>query len=151
MFFALLILICLSISTIWRSSKPKGKYEQATGVVSYLDTSYGRLPSRHHGAFRYLIISSYPYPFEIYQLNSEPTECTLDDLKVGDTVDVYFYETDHTHETHVNRFAQFVDKGEQPHFIRDSFQLYLGYVMLGLAWLLTFLVFWMRKQGKLPW
>ena len=108
--FAALIISILSVFTIRNNSKEKHEYHKIFGTVEYFDKEFQHFPTRHKGDFRYLIIDNYPYPFEIYEPNSEPTNRTIDDLKIGDNIEIYYYETDNTHEIGINRFTQFIDK-----------------------------------------
>ena len=133
------------------NSKDKFEYDKATGIVEYYDKEFENLPTRHNGDFRYLKIDSYPYLFEIYEPNSEPTEKSIDDLKVGDKIEIYYYETSDTRNIGLNRFAQFIDKNGQPYFVRSGFQKQLGFVVIGLSILLNILAFVFWKKGKLKW
>ncbi len=149
--FVSIILAVLAISIVVNNSRSKKSYSQSTGALVYFEKVYNDLPSMHKGDFRYLKIDGYPYIFEIYEPNSERTAKTIDDLKVGDNVDIYYYETDNTRGTGINRFARFIDRNRHPYFIENGFQKQLGYVFLGLCILMDLMavVFW--KMGKLSW
>lgn len=79
------------------------------------------------------------------------TAKSIDDLKVGDLIDVYYYETQNTHDEQMNRFAQFIDHHKKPYFIRNGFQKQMGLVVivLGISLNLMSYIFW--KIGKLDW
>lgn len=119
--FASIIVLGLGIFVIVNNSKNKTEYDKSTGTVEYFDKEFQNLPTRHKGDFRYLKVDTYPYLFEIYEPNSEPTDKTIDDLKVGDKIDIYYYETSDTRNVGLNRFAQFIDSNGQPYFIRNGF------------------------------
>jgi hypothetical protein len=150
-FFASIIVLGLGIFVSVNNSKDKAEYDKSTGTVEYFDKEYQNLPTRHKGDFRYLKIDSYPYLFEIYELNSKPTEMSIDDLKIGDKIDIYYYETSDTRNIALNRFAQFIDKGDQPYFVRSGFQKQLGFIIIGLSILLNIIAFAFWKKGKLEW
>ena len=145
------ILAFLSFLLVRENSQAKHEYQTSEGKVVYFDSKYQDLPKRHIGDFRYLIIDSYPYPFEIYEPNSEPTENTIDEFKVGDLIEVFYFERKNTHVIGLNRFAQFIDKGGKPYFVRNSFQKSLGYALLGMCGLIISgaLIAW--KFKKLKW
>lgn len=149
--FASIIVLGLGIFVTINNSKDKLEYDKATGIIEYYDKEFQNLPTRHKGDFRYLKIDSYPYLFEIYEPNSEPTENTIDDLKVGDEIDIYYYETSDTRNIGLNRFTQFIDKNEQPYFVRSGFQKQLGFVVIGLSILFNIMAFVFWKKGKLKW
>jgi hypothetical protein len=149
--FASIIVLGLGIFVTVSNSKDKEEYDMSTGTIEYFEKEFQNLPSRHKGDFRYLKIDSYPYLFEIYEPNSEPTEMTIDNLKVGDTIDVYYYETSDTRNIGLNRFAQFIDKSGEPYFVRSGFQKQLGFIIIGLSILLNMMAYIFWKKGKLNW
>jgi len=117
----------------------------------HIGKSYGNYPKRHKGEFRYLVLSNYDYPFEIYEPNSMPSTSHLDSLSVGDSVTVYYFERDFTYRDGINKFAQFVDQGKVEVFIRNDFQKQLGYGIMMMSIGLMILAVWMGSQGYLPW
>lgn len=149
--FASIIVIGIGIFVTINNSKKKEEYDKSSGTIEYYDKEFQNLPNRHQGDFRYLKIDTYPYLFEIYEPNSEPIENKIDDLKVGDTIDVYYYETFDTRNIGLNRFIQFVDKNGQPYFVRNGFQKQLGFAIIGLSILLNIIAFVFWKKGKLKW
>lgn len=149
--FASIIVLGLGIFVTVNNSKDKTEYDKSTGIIEYYDKEFQNLPTRHKGDFRYLKIDSYPYLFEIYEPNSEPTEKTIDELTVGNEIDIYYYETSDTRNIGLNRFTLFIDKDGQPYFIRSGFQKQLGFVIIGLSVLLNIMAFVLWKKGKLKW
>ena len=149
--FTSLILITLGVFVVLNNSKEKAEYEKRTGKIEYLEESYLNLPNRDLGKYRYLRIDSYDYVFEIYIANPSKGERSIDELKVGDLIDTYFYETSNTHSEEINRYIQFIDKNEKPYFIRGNFQEQLGYVILGLVLLLNIGSFILWKKKKIVW
>ncbi|WP_118194511.1 hypothetical protein [Albibacterium indicum] len=150
----LLIALSLAVATIYymlQISKDKTDFNKTSGVIEYLDIEYNDLPNRDKGKYRYLIIDSYPYLFEIYEPNSEPTLKTIDDLKIGDIIDVYFYENNSTHSRGVNKFVGFIDHNGEPYFIKNNFDMKLGFSVLALIALICLLAFFFWKRGHLQW
>jgi hypothetical protein len=150
-FFTSIIVLGLGISVIVNNSKEKSEYDRSTGIIEYFDMEFQNLPIRDKGDFRYLKVDTYPYLFEIYEPNSELTDKKIDDLNVGDKIDVYYYETSDTKNSGLNRFIQFIDKEEQAYFIRNGFQKQLGIVIIGLCVLMNIMAFVFWKIGKLNW
>lgn len=149
--FASIIVLGLGIFVTVNNSKDKTEYDKSAGTIEYLDKEFQNLPTRHKGDFRYLKIDSYPYLFEIYEPNSEPTQQTIDDLTAGDEIEIYYYETSDTRNIGLNRFTQFIDKNGHPYFVRSGFQKQLGFVVIGLSVLLNIMAFVFWKKGKLKW
>lgn len=146
--FASIIVLGFGIFVIVNNSKDKSEYDKSTGAIEYIDKEFQNLPIRHKGDFRYLKVDTYPYLFEP---NSEPTGKDIDDLKVGDKIDIYYYETSNTRNIGLNRFAQFIDQGGQPYFIRNGVQKQLGFIIIGLCVLMNIMAFAFWKKGKLKW
>jgi len=119
-----------------------------------LDKELGTLPVRHHGKYRYLEIDGYPYPFEIFVGNEpgdfKPKYERIDNLKQGDTVSIFYYETENTKNEGINRFIQFIDKDGQSFFERGNSNKLMGIAFIGLSIMLTVsgLVLW--KLKKIP-
>ena len=150
-FFASIILLGFAIFITINNSKEKSQYDKYTGTIEYFDKEFQNLPIRNKGDYRYLKIDTYTYIFEIYEPNSEPTKNKIDDLKVGNTVDIYCYETSNTRNEGINRFIQYIDKQNQPYFIRNGFQKQLGYVLIGLCISINLITLLLWKKGKLIW
>lgn len=146
-----IIVSIMSLFIIRNNSKEKNEYLKAEGKIEYFDKQFQNLPSRHEGDFRYLIIDNYPYPFEIYEPNKEPTNKTIDDLKVGDNIEIYYYEINNTHNERLNKFTQFIDKNGEPYFIRNSFQQNLGFGLIGMCILMILGAIGLWKFDKLKW
>ncbi len=146
-----IIVLVLGIFVIVNSSKNKSEYDRTTGTIEYFDKEFQNLPIRDKGEFRYLKVDTYPYVFEIYAPNSEPTDKKIDNLKLGDKIDIYYYETSDTRYEGINRFTQFIDKEGQPYFVRNGFQKQLGLVIVGLCFLINIMAFVLWKKRKLKW
>ena len=150
-FFVSLLIFFLGYRVVVNSSKSKQEYTKATGRIEFLEQEYQDKPNRDKGKYRYLKVASYPYVFEIYEPNHEPTLKLIDDLQAGDVVEIYFYETSNTTQEGINRFAQFIDHNGEAYFVRSGFQKQLGYIVLGLGVLVNLVALFFWKQGQLRW
>lgn len=144
-------LLVLGLGTyVWvQHSRPKADYSRLEGKITYLAPQYQQWPVRHRGDFRYLIVDSYPLAFEIYLPNSRPGTLRLDDLKPGDLVEVYYFESPDPPTDGLNKFAQFIDQQGEAVFVRNDFRASLGKILVGLAILLLGAAFWLWKKGSL--
>lgn len=146
-----IFLIGIAIYVINNNSKEKHQYQKSTGTIDFFDKKFQNFPSRNKNDYRYLKIDSYPFIFEIYKPNSLTTNKTIDDLKIGDIIDIYFYETENTWEEKINRYTQYIDSDNYPYFIRNNFQVQLGFSLIGLSILIIFIAFLLWKKKKLFW
>lgn len=149
--FVSLIIIGLAVTVIWNSTKDKTAYEKSVGVITFFDKRYQGIRDQHPGDYRYIELDTYPYVFQIYVPNSAPTIKSINDLKIGDQIDIYYYETSDTRDSRVNRYVQFIDSRGQAYFKRNGFQQQLGYVIIGLGLLLNIIAYLFWKKGKLSW
>src|SRR5688572_31445043 len=94
-----ILLTVMTIVYIQMNSKGKFEYEKTTGKILYLEKELGQLPVRHVGKYRYLQVDGYKYPFEIFVGNEsgdfKPKFEQIDNLKPGDIITVFYYETEH--------------------------------------------------------
>jgi len=145
-------LTVLMIVNIQLNSKEKFEYENITSQITYLDKQLGNLPVRDFGKYRYLQIENYEYPFEIF-VGSEsgdfkPKFEQIDKLKLGETVTVYFYQTDNTIKEGINRFIQFIDKENISYFERGNSSKKIGGVIISMCVLLLIggIVLWKMQK-----
>ncbi|MEP2670484.1 MAG: hypothetical protein ABJH04_15890 [Cyclobacteriaceae bacterium] len=136
-----IVLVAMMVVYIKMNSKEKFEYNNTTGTIIYLDKQLGQLPVRNMGKYRYLAIEDYEYPFEIF-VGSEsgdfkPKFERIDNLVLGDTVTVFYYETEDTVNDGVNRFIQFIDKGNDSYFVRGNSSKTLGLVLISICILLA--------------
>lgn len=102
----------------------------------YLNKHLGELPFRDIGKYRYLMLQGYPFPFEIF-VGKDPGDFSpkydqIDNLRPGDVVSVFYYETEYTQEEKINRYIQFIDKGETSFFEQGDSQWTMAWVAVGL-------------------
>lgn len=150
-FFVSLFIFILGYRIVAISSKSKQEYTKAIGKIEFLEQQYQDKPNRDKGKYRYLKMSSYPYIFEIYKPNHEPTSKSIDNLHLGDVIEIYFYETSETTQEGINRLAQFIDHNGESYFIRSGFQRQLGYTVIGLGIFVNLLTIFFWKRGQFQW
>ena len=69
----------------------------------------------------------------------------IDELKPGDKITVYFDEQDDP----INRLAYFIDKGNEPYFIKGSWEKGLAYFLAGLCMAIFILLLVLKRLGQL--
>lgn len=137
-------LIAVSIFSIaigilhWQyNSKEKSEYTKSEGTLTYYAKEYLNYPANDPGDYRYIKIDNYPYMFEVYKPNSFPSDRDLDDLRIGDQIEVYYYETNDTYKRQINRFSKYIDSNGASYFISDDFQKNGGLFLVGLGILIA--------------
>jgi len=142
----------MMIFYIQMNSKEKSEYKKNTGQIIYLDKQLGNLPVRNMGKYRYLKINGYEYPFEIFVGNEpgdfKPRFEQIDKLILGDTVTVYFYQTNDVIKDGINRFVQFIDKNNISYFERGNSKNAFGFVVILMCVLLLIcgIILWKMKK-----
>ncbi len=146
-------IIVLAFGVLMRGQKDKNEFYKAAGRVTYLAKTYQELPVRHAGKYRYLQIDTYPKVFEVFIGNEsgdfKPDFEQIDQLKVGDPLLIYYDETPREDDTRINRLAQYIDKDQQPYYIRGSWDKYMGYFLMGTGVALGIWLLYLRSKGKI--
>ncbi|TSJ43491.1 hypothetical protein FO440_04685 [Mucilaginibacter corticis] len=144
----LAVMIIISTWLIIRNNGTKSDYSHASGKILTLTKRLTpKLPYSDYGSYRYLIIENYPYPFEIYNDDQNPL---IDGLKKGDMVTAYYYETDNTHDERINRFLQFLQKGNKMYVKQREFNKQMGYYLIMLCLVFALFFYRLYKAGKIP-
>lgn len=146
-------IITLAIGILLRGQKDKNEFYKAAGKITYLAKTYQELPNRHAGKYRYLQIHTYPKVFEIF-IGNEPGDFKpdfeqLDQLKLGDSLFIYYDDNSLQDDARINRLAQFIDKQQQPYYIRGSWDKYLGYFIMGIGVVIGIWLLYLRSKRKI--
>ena len=135
------------------NAKLKHEYAAATGSILYIGNHLQNIPTRDSIKFRYLNISGYAYPFEIFIGKSagdfKPVLEKIDELHAGDTITAWYYETSDTKNTAINRFIQFIDKHNVPYYIRCNSSGTLGMTVISLAVLILIIALEAYRRKKI--
>lgn len=147
-------MIGIMLYYMYKNTRERSTYDSITGPITFIGQQYDKWPRRNLGKFRYIEVEGYPYVFEIF-IGKDPGDFTpkfeqIDNLRTDDLVTIYFYETDDTEADRLNRFAQFIDKDQQPYFEKGNSDKLLIGLMIVLCVLLVggSAVLW--KKGKMP-
>lgn len=143
--------ICILAGTLYfRGTKPKSKFIKQTGIITYLGKTYADLPNRHHGKYRYLLFDGYPRVLELF-IGKDPGDFSpnyenLDQLRLGDTITIYYDEPLNEKTEQVNRLAYFIDKGNTAYFIMGSRDKYIAYFVWGFSLLLAVVLVALKRK-----
>jgi hypothetical protein len=146
-------IIVLAFGVLLRGQKDKNEFYKATGRVTYLARTYQEYPVRHAGKYRYLQIDGYPKVFEVFIGNEagdfKPDFERIDQLKIGDPLLVYYDESSREDDIRINRLAQYIDKEQQPYYIRGSWDKYMGCFLMGIGVFIGIWLLYLRSKGKI--
>jgi hypothetical protein len=130
-------LIIFILIVIGRDTKHKSEYDHITGEIIYFEKQLGKFPSRNFGKYRYIKLSNYEYSFEIFIGNEfgdfKPKFEQIDNLKLGDTITVFFYETSDVQKNWINRHVQYIDMKDNSFFERGASSKKIGMVAILLC------------------
>lgn len=152
-FVAACVILVLASLTLVRGLKEKQDFKSSKGSITYIDSTYKHYPYRHHGKFRYIIVDSYPYAFEIF-IGKDwdefgPKYEQIDSLRVGDIITVYYDEVKETKEDRLNRLVQFIDKENTPIFVKGSTDIGMGIFLLIISIGIGAVSYYFYKRGGL--
>jgi hypothetical protein len=145
--------VALFLYFIYRGSKEKSSYPSVTGrIISYTKRS-GTPLNREFQKHRYLEIDAYPLPFDIFIGKDfgdfKPQFEQVDKLSIGDTITIYFYETQKDFKIGINRGIQFIDKKGQSYFERGSSKNAFAFGMIGFCAGMIGFCYWAYKKVSL--
>jgi hypothetical protein len=151
--YGVITIIVVSIIILIRGGKEKSDFHQMKRKITYLEKTFEKFPPRNPGKYRYILIENYPKAIELFVGKDfgdfKPKFERIDDLKIGDTIKIYFDENKTETDDRINRLVQFIDKNNEPYFVRSNADSYLGYFVLGIGILLGLFLFYLKKIGKI--
>lgn len=152
-FGAVLMFIIMAGYLITRSDKPREEFIYQKGTISYLSQIHPLQPqSKPRPKHVYLILNEYERIFEKFTGNDKgdfsPRMNRLNELKVGDEVEIYFEENTKTQREQVNRLLQYLDKEGDLYYLRSKADKYIGFFLLGCSGLLLVFGIYMKLKSN---
>ena len=152
---AVTVVVCLAMGFFMvKDTQSKDKFEKISGHITYLEKKFNDLPNREAGKFRFLKLDNYPYAIELFVGKDlgdfKPKFEQVDNLKVGDPVTVYYYETNSDRNDLINRHVKFIDRQGINYFEQGSSLITIGIIVIVLCVLLDAFCFYLWKKGKMP-
>ena len=150
---ALLFAIVTCFFFLQRADKAKTSFSKSNGVIISLNKVNDNYPGKDSLKFRYLQIDNYPKPFELFIGKNagdfKPKFENIDNLKLGDSITVYFDESYKTQNKPVNNLVYFIDKGQESFFIEGNSKknLIYGIIVFCLIFILVLLI--LKKKGRI--
>jgi len=141
----------LGIFLLFRATKDKSSFEKIRGSIVFFNKENGL--HTNTTKFRYLKLDSYPKTFELFIGKGwgdfKPKFEKVDELKIGDTVTIYYDENFKTKSDPVNRLAYFIDRGQEPIFIKGGWEKYLAYFIFGSVILILLVLIVAKRKSKI--
>lgn len=152
-FGAVVMFIMMAGYLITRSDKPREEFIYQKGTISYLSQIHPLRPqSDPRPKDVYLILNEYERIFELFTGEDtgdfSPRVNRLNELKVGDEIEIYFEETAKTQRQQVNRLLQYLDKEGDLYYLRSEADKYIGFFILGCSGLLLMLGIYMKLKSN---
>lgn len=145
--------IILSIFLYLRADKGKTAFNKISGQLTYFERSYEDFPNRNKDKYRYLALNNYPTVFEVFvgkdASDFKPEFEQIDLLKKGNEITIYFDDRAAFSEDNINRLVYFIDRGNEPIFIKGSWEKKLAYFLAGLAVGIILLLIILKRRGKI--
>jgi hypothetical protein len=98
----------------------------------------------------YLIIDGYEKIFKLFvgedKGDFSPRVSRLNELKIGDEVEIYFEENVETRTEHVNRLLHYLDKNGDLYYLRGNAEKYVGWGILGFSGVLFITGIYMKLK-----
>jgi hypothetical protein len=133
--------------------KDKNSFEKKSGQLTYIADSYHDLPTRHVGKFRYLALDTYPYIIEVFigkdfgDFGAKFEQ--VDNLKIGDTVTIYYQDGSYIAEEHINRTVKYIDSKGMSYFEDGNGNIYIGASISIISLVLFPLSYYAKKKGQI--
>ena len=148
---ALLLSIVICLFFLQRADKAKNLFSKINGVIISLDKINDNYPGKDSSKFRYLQTDNYPKPFELFigkdAGDFKPKFENIDNLKLGDSITVYFDESYKTQNKPVNNLVYFIDKGLEPFFIEGNSKKNLIYGIIGFCAIFVLVLLILKKKA----
>ena len=143
----------LGIFLLIRATKDKSSFEKTSGSIVLLYKENGLSTNDITSKFRYLKVNGYPKTFELFIGKGwgdfKPKFEKVDELKIGDTVTIYYDENFKTKSDPINRLAYFIDRGQEPIFIKGGWEKYLAYFIFGSIIVILFVLIIAKRKSKI--
>lgn len=137
----------------YTSLKTKTGYEAVNGKIDYIANSYDNLHPRDH---RFIHLNGQEQVFDIFigkqTGDFSPKFEKLDALKVGDEIIVYHSGTtplQKNRDLRLNKNVEYIDKDNEPFFIRGNKNRFGGYAFMGIGGVLILVVFILKGLKKI--
>jgi len=152
LFATVLVLFAMSIYLITRNTKPKEEFIHQKGAISYLSENNpfsSTLEVKQKTIF--LKLEQHNRIYELFTGTDKgdfsPRVNRLNELNIGNQVDIYFEENTKTKLDQTNKLLQYLYIDSELIYLRSNADKYIGYFTLGGSMLLFLIAVFMKIKS----
>jgi len=145
--FECLALIIVFIMLANRSKQPKNSFAHVTGKITNITNNWGILVFPDTAGTRYIKLNDHPLPFDI---NVDKTSTNIYQLKIGDTITVWYDPLNLNENATIDRNLEYIDKGKKQIYKPGDAGIEMAEFMVCLLLAVIFLAGYLYKRGKIP-
>ncbi|MDA9773403.1 hypothetical protein N9B82_00485 [Saprospiraceae bacterium] len=151
-FGAVILFLIFGINLMNRNEKPREEFIYQIGTISYMSNINPFRPnSEPRPKDFYLQLHEYERVFELFTGTDtgdfSPRINKLDQLSIGDEIEIYFEETNKTKREYVNRVLQYLDKDGELIYLRSNADKNIGYFLIGISGILLMVGIYMKVKS----
>ena len=150
----MLFTLLLCFISLYRNQKSKENFLHLTNKITNLSNSLdiqGHL-NLNSEPIRYLKVKDYPKYFKLFIGEdidgSKPFFQQIDQLKVGDTITIYYDENSLSNDINISHLVYFIYKDGKPYFIRGK-QSTMAYYLIGICLSAITVSYFLKKTGRI--
>jgi hypothetical protein len=144
------IIIC--IASLINSGKAKSELQRVDGTIIHISNAHEQYPGKDSTRFRFIEIDRYPKPFELFigqgvgDFSAEFEHS--DHLGMGDSITVYYRETEKTTAAPTNNLVHYIDRGNESIFVLGNAKKSLIYSIIVFCIALSLVLAILKYAGK---
>jgi hypothetical protein len=150
---ALSICIFMCFFYAQKGDKERNAFQNISGIVNSIENINEHYSGKDISKFRYIEINNYPQSFQIFIGKStgdfRPEFENIDNVKVGDSLTIYFEESSKTRNAAVNNLAYFIDRKSETIFIKGNSIKIMIYGLAIFCTLFIVLLIILKAKGKI--
>jgi hypothetical protein len=135
----LITIMIISVFLFVRAGKEKSAFNKLSGKITSLEKTNAKK--------RLLQVEDHTFELFIGKDvgDFKPKFERIDKLKPGDYITIYFDDQGDP----INNLAYFIDKGDEPFFIKGSWEKGMSYFLAGLCVTIFILLYTLKRLGKI--
>jgi hypothetical protein len=145
--FECLFFIVIFIFLSRQSNQPKNSYNHVTGKIDKIANNWGILLFPDTADTRYIKLENFPLPFVI---DLDSTATNIYELRVGDTITVWFDKFDFNDNATINRHLEYIDKGKKQIYKAVDYGIVMAEFIVAIFFGIILLAGYLYKRGKIP-
>jgi hypothetical protein len=143
-------ILSFGLYLIFRGVKEKEDFIHSKGEVTYYADTFPGI-SRPNDKYKYLIVNSYDRLFELFVSENQTERYIFKyrEIKLGDTIDLYFDENSFAADQRTNKGMRFIDKNGETVFLVNPNDKIAGICFFGAGISILVLLIILKHKGKI--